>query len=153
MPEDRGSLPPVVDGFAVRASALVAILLISGLIGALLRRGAGRVRPVAGGAVLAAVDLGVPLGDRATFLQFSSPACGPCRSVRRVLGDVVASGPGLAHVDIDATERLDLARRLEIMRTPTVLVLDPAGRVVRRISGALNAEQARSAVPEELRSR
>jgi thiol-disulfide isomerase/thioredoxin len=146
-------LLPFVDGFVPRAIALLVVLLISGLIGLVLRRRAGTARPVSDGAVLAAADLGAPLGDRATFLQFSSPACSPCRSVRRVLGDVVTADPGLAHVDIDATERLDLARRLDIMRTPTVLVLDPDGRVVRRISGALNAEQARIAVPEQLRSR
>ena len=27
-------------------------------------------------------------------------------------------------------------RRLDVMRTPTVLVLDPAGRIVKRASGA-----------------
>lgn len=43
--------------------------------------------------------------------------------------------PGTAHVEIDAEERLELVRRLGILRTPTVLVLDPAGRVVSRASG------------------
>jgi thioredoxin-like negative regulator of GroEL len=61
---------------------------------------------------------------------------------------VVAAQPSLVHVDLDATQRLDLAQRLGILRTPTVLLLDPAGRVVSRISGPLTAEQARAAVPE-----
>jgi hypothetical protein len=34
-----------------------------------------------------------------------------------------------------------------------VLLLDPAGRVVRRISGVITAEQARAAVLEPIRSR
>jgi thioredoxin-related protein len=69
-----------------------------------------------------------------------------------VLGDVVSSDPGLRHIDVDATQRLDLARRLNIMRTPTVLLLDPDGRVISRISGTLSAEQARHALPEPIRS-
>ncbi len=42
---------------------------------------------------------------------------------------------GVAHVEVDAESRLELVRRLEILRTPTVLVLDASGRVVRRASG------------------
>ena len=41
----------------------------------------------------------------------------------------------MAHVEIDAESHLDLVRRLDVRRTPTVLVLDAAGRIVRRASG------------------
>ena len=44
--------------------------------------------------------------------------------------------PGVTHVEVDAEAHLDLVRRLDIMRTPTILVLDPAGRVTRRAVGA-----------------
>ncbi len=36
--------------------------------------------------------------------------------------------PGVTHVEIDAEARLDLVRALEILKTPTVLVLDADGR-------------------------
>ena len=42
---------------------------------------------------------------------------------------------GVAHVEIDAESHLELVRRLDVRRTPTVLVLDAEGRVVRRASG------------------
>ena len=42
---------------------------------------------------------------------------------------------GVAHVEIDAESRLDLVRRLDIRRTPTVLVLGPDGRITKRASG------------------
>ena len=139
---------------------LAVLLLLAALVGLTLRRRAGRAREVSDGEVLNPADLADPvtppltLGERGTFVQFSSPACSPCRSVRRrVLDAVAAEDPGLVHVDIDATQRLDLARRLDIMRTPTVLLLDPTGRVVRRIYGVLTPEQARAAVPEPIRSR
>ncbi|MFE0705379.1 TlpA family protein disulfide reductase [Streptomyces sp. NPDC058872] len=85
--------------------------------------------------VLGAQEIGVELGERATLVQFSTAFCQPCRATRRTLAEVAAMVPGVGHVEIDAEERLDLVRRLGIVRTPTVLVLDAAGRVVRRASG------------------
>ncbi|MFE4984249.1 MULTISPECIES: TlpA family protein disulfide reductase [unclassified Streptomyces] len=79
--------------------------------------------------------LGVALGERATLVQFSTAFCQPCRATRRTLAEVAAMVPGVGHVEIDAEERLDLVRALGIARTPTVLVLDRTGRVVRRASG------------------
>ncbi|MEU6507935.1 thioredoxin family protein [Streptomyces sp. NPDC046942] len=84
---------------------------------------------------LGAVELGGELGERATLVQFSSAFCAPCRATRRVLGEVAALVPGVAHVEIDAEAHLDLVRALEILKTPTVLVLDATGRVVRRAAG------------------
>jgi hypothetical protein len=43
--------------------------------------------------------------------------------------------PGVSHVDLDVDEYLDLARTLDIQRTPTVLVLDADGAIVKRAAG------------------
>lgn len=75
------------------------------------------------------------LGERATLVQFSSAFCAPCRATRRILADVAGMTTGVTHIEIDAESRLDLVRQLNVMRTPTVLVLDDAGQVVRRASG------------------
>ena len=75
-------------------------------------------------------------GERATLLQFSSAFCAPCRATRRVLEDVSRIVPGVRHVEVDAEHHLDLVRRLGVLRTPTTLVLDPAGREVSRAAGA-----------------
>jgi hypothetical protein len=42
---------------------------------------------------------------------------------------------GVAHVEIDAESHLELVRRLDVRRTPTVIVLGPDGRIARRASG------------------
>jgi thiol-disulfide isomerase/thioredoxin len=76
------------------------------------------------------------LGERATLLQFSSAFCAPCRTTRRVLGEVADLVPGVRHVEVDAEQHLDVVRRLGILRTPTTLVLDAHGREVTRASGA-----------------
>ena len=84
---------------------------------------------------LSADDLGVALGDRATLVQFSTAFCQPCRATRTVLGTVAGQVKGVVHVEIDAESHLDLVRRLDIMRTPTVLVLDCDGLIRKRASG------------------
>jgi len=80
-------------------------------------------------------QIGGALGERATLVQFSSAFCAPCRATRRILADVAGMTGGVQYVEIDAESRLDLVRRLNVLRTPTVLVLDASGGVVRRASG------------------
>ncbi|MEV7323185.1 thioredoxin family protein [Streptomyces sp. NPDC093970] len=126
-------LVSVTSGLTVCAAVLAA----ASVYGMLHRRRSGRVR-VRGrddGRRLSAAELGGELGGRATLVQFSSAFCAPCRATRRVLGEVAAMVPGVAHVEIDAEDRLDLVRELGILKTPTVLVLDAGGLVVRRATG------------------
>ncbi|MFI0541303.1 TlpA family protein disulfide reductase [Streptomyces sp. WSLK1-3] len=115
----------------------VAVLAAASAYGVLQRRRSGRVRVRGrdGGKRLGAVELGEDLGERATLVQFSSAFCAPCRATRRVLGEVAGMVPGVTHVEIDAEKNLDLVRELDILKTPTVLVLDADGRVVRRATG------------------
>lgn len=91
--------------------------------------------------VLTAVDIGGELGARLTFVQFSSSFCSPCRATRALLSDVVRTRDGVEHVEVDAESNLELVRRLNILRTPTVLVVDPSGAVVGRASGLPRREQ------------
>ncbi|MFJ6086653.1 TlpA family protein disulfide reductase [Streptomyces sp. NPDC092369] len=115
----------------------VAVLAMASAYGVLHRRRSGRVR-VRGrddGKRLGAGELGADLGERATLVQFSSAFCAPCRATRRVLGEVAQLVPGVTHVEIDAEDHLDLVRELDILKTPTVLVLDAGGRIVRRATG------------------
>ncbi len=95
---------------------------------------------------LTSADLGAPLGAHATFAQFSSEVCAPCRRTAVVLSELAHEHAGVAHVELDVAEHLDLVRRLHILRTPTVLLLDPAGAVVGRASGAMSRHQAHAAL-------
>lgn len=118
------------------ALVLAAVLVGTVVAGLLLRRSNGRVRDAAhGDDLLTPADLGAPLGNRATLVQFSTAFCAPCRGTRRILREVAAMVDGVSHVDVDAETHLDLVRRLDVRRTPTVLVLDARGRVVKRASG------------------
>jgi thiol-disulfide isomerase/thioredoxin len=117
-----------------RAVALTAVVAVAVAAGLWRRRTDGRLRVTGGGETLDAAALRAPLGSRATLVQFSTEFCQPCRAARRVLA-AAATAPGVAHVEVDATERGDLVDRFGVRRTPTLLVLDPGGRVVRRASG------------------
>jgi thiol-disulfide isomerase/thioredoxin len=130
--------------------ALAAALAAATLIGVALRRRAGRFRagsgragarragpaPAESGAgALTEADLGAKLGERATLVQFSTAFCAPCRPARQLLAQVAGMVDGVRHIEIDAASRLDLARRLRISSTPTVLVLGPDGDIARRAVG------------------
>jgi thiol-disulfide isomerase/thioredoxin len=134
--------------------ALVAALAVALAIGLVWQRTNGRIRGVRGstppgthpesapdaaaanaGPVLTSVELGLPLGQRATLVQFSTSFCAPCRATRQILAEVAGMVDGVAHVEIDAESHLDLVRRLDIRRTPTVLVVGPDGRIAKRASG------------------
>ena len=113
---------------------LGAVLVLATAAGAAWRRRDGRMRESAARRLTEA-DLGQPLGARATLLQFSSAFCAPCRATRQLLSDVAGRSEGVAHIEIDVAARTDLARQLDIRRTPTVLVLGPRGQIARRASG------------------
>lgn len=124
-----------------RVAVAVAVLVVASVVGVWLRQSGHRLGrgsaavPIDAAITLDERALGAPLGERATLVQFSSAFCQPCRATRRILDQVSGQVDGVAHVEIDAEANLDLVRRLDIMRTPTVLVLDAQGRVVRRASG------------------
>ncbi len=142
------------------ALAAVVIALAFGAYRALTDgrfRGTHEVRGAAAGAAEAAdaepavaertvwddVVAAVPdaqLGERATFVQFSSAFCAPCRATRRTLSEVVELVPGVVHLEVDAEHHLDLVRRLDVLRTPTTLVLDASGREATRAAGAPRKE-------------
>ena len=122
----------------IGAVVLVVVLVAATAFGLYRRVTDGRVRSVGETSRadrITAQDLGAPLGTRATLVQFSTAFCQPCRATRQLLGDVAGMLDGVAFVDVDAESQLDLVRRLDIMRTPTVFVLDAEGTVVRRAAG------------------
>ena len=130
---------------------MVAVVLALASAGAVaLRRWNGRLaaasRSAAKHPLLTAAELGQPLGSRATLVQFSSSFCAPCRAARQLLADVAGRDTGVAHVEIDVADRLDLVRLLDVRRTPTVFVLGPQGQITRRASGLPRREDLVAAV-------
>jgi Thioredoxin len=148
--------------------ALVVVLAAASVVGFALRQRQGRFRaarpasallagqggeggdgaalPRPGDGALSAEDLGAPLGAQVTLVQFSSAVCAYCGPTRELLAEVAAERDGITFVEIDAAARMDLTRRLRVLSTPTVLVLDALGGITSRASGPLRKADLLTAV-------
>ena len=135
-----------MTGFFVLLAALLATVILAWAMSK--KNGSFTSRDAA--ETLSSADIGAPLGERATLVQFSSAFCAPCRATRVLLTDIAATVEGVVAVDVDAESQLDLVRRLNIMRTPTVLVLNKAGVVVQRASGLPRRENVIAALGEAI---
>lgn len=131
---------------------LAVALLVTAVAAVVISSRNGRFKPVPEAVTpdpserLTAKTIGAPLGDAVTLVQFSSAFCTPCRATRALLTDIAGRTDGVETVEIDAESHLELVRELNIMRTPTVLVLDSAGVVTRRASGLPQREQVMTAI-------
>ena len=98
--------------------------------------------------VISPAELGGPLGERATVVELSSTFCQPCRMARVVLQRAVGTAEGVRLVELDVAGPLGerLGRRLGVLSTPTVLVLDADGVVRHRAAGVPRLAQVRAAL-------
>jgi thioredoxin-related protein len=85
-------------------------------------------------------------GAHVTLVQLSSPVCSACTVMRKVLGDLAATDPTLAHREIDVVDESELAQRHSVYSTPTTLVLDAEGLVRSRLIGAVRPDEVRRAI-------
>ena len=125
--------------------AIVGVLVaLSVALGLLWKARTGRSKAIARGELIDLAELGATrndqpvksFGKRVTFLQFSSETCSTCKQTARLFQELEQTAEDVLHIEVDITERLDLAKKFQILQTPTTLVLDHNGRVTSRIGGA-----------------
>ncbi len=114
---------------------LIAILIAASAFGLYRRWNEGRAKVDNRHVIVTEKQIGAPLGEKATLLQFSSAFCAPCRTTKVVLAKTASIIEGVNHIEIDAESHLELVRELEISRTPTTLILDKNGMVRNRAVG------------------
>ena len=127
-----------------RILALAGLVLLATFIGLVFISKSGTARRIKNGeqvelSSIRATKNGNPItkfGEKLTLLQFSSDFCSSCKQTSVLLASIEKTQKELLHIDLDITERLDLARTYNILRTPTTLVLDSKGIVISRIVGA-----------------
>lgn len=138
------------------AILLLGLIVLSTVIGFLLRRSEGRVRVIEGPRVSPRVAGRDAWADRVTLLQFSTPTCSRCPATARMLADVadrVSPLPGdVQHVEVNLQDQPELASEWGITQTPTVFVLDGYGRVTARIGGPPKPADVESLTTTVLRS-
>lgn len=127
----------------LRLVAVAAVLLVVAVAGWWWRRRDGRVResaaeagtpPAFDRAQLAEVGLHLDVAPAGAVL-LSSPTCGSCHQVERILTEVSRERDDFAWVKVDAGEHLELVRRHHVLRVPTLLVVARDGHLLARTSG------------------
>ena len=109
-------------------------------------RGEFRRKKTINGPRMTPEQIGGPLGERVTMVQFSSAFCSPCRATRVLLKPVLQSMPDVTYAHIDAESNLELVRELNILSTPTTLFLNRDGVEVGRAMGTPKRSQVLAAV-------
>ena len=120
---------------------LAAVLSLSSIFGVWYRRTRGEIKSGRRKLEISAKEVGEKLGTRLTLLQFSSAFCSPCRTTKILLQQLTKDLPDVKHIDIDAESKIELARSLNILSTPTTIVLDSDGREVGRAVGIPKRDQ------------
>ena len=77
--------------------------------------------------------------SEAVLLNFHAEWCGPCKTVRPAVEQLIRDGIPVERIDID--QEGALARRYHVEGVPAFIVVDRAGRELDRISGARSASE------------
>lgn len=127
----------------------LAVVVLALVVGGVRRITDGRARRARNSDQrLSAKELGTQLGSDATFVQFSTSICAPCRATAKLLTTMTENDPSVSHVEIDAEHRMDLVERFGVIRTPTVLLLDGRGTVRYRFVGPSKRAELANALGE-----
>lgn len=134
-------------------AALVGTLVLATVVGLALRARDGRMRrgTAEGGWALVGAVPGA--AERVLLLQLSSPVCAPCRRTAEMLGALGTRQPAVVHREVDVADRPDLARALNVLRTPTVVAFDRNGAELLRVSGVPEVADLEAALAPALGKR
>jgi thiol-disulfide isomerase/thioredoxin len=129
----------------VVVAVLIAALGVAFVVGRLLTLRSGLMRAQAIEDAVDTSDLGLSTTGP-TIVHFTAAWCGPCAAVRRVVDQVCAELPAVAHVEIDMDANPSAARRLSVLSLPTTFVFDADGHRRYRATGVPKVADLRSAV-------
>lgn len=78
-----------------------------------------------------------------TLVYFTTPTCTPCKTVQRPAIEQISKqlGSQLNVIEIDATEKPEIASRWGVMSVPTTFIFDPKGQLRHINHGVTRAEK------------
>jgi thioredoxin-related protein len=77
-------------------------------------------------------------------LLFKTEYCSTCPGVKRQINELIKNDEGISFYEVDAVERIELAKKLHVKSSPTVLFFNEAGLEEGRIIGAPKNDQLRN---------
>ena len=87
---------------------------------------------------------GQDLGKKATILLFKTEYCSTCPGVKRQINELIKNDEGISLYEVDAVERIELAKKLHVKSSPTVLFFNESGLEEGRIIGTPKKDQLRN---------
>lgn len=130
---------------ATAVAAIVAAMSLAAVVGLLHNRRHGVLRDTEHRDDLDTSVLGLSQTGP-TIVHFTAVWCGPCAAVRRVVSQVCADLPEVAHVEIDMDANPAAARAFSVLSLPTTFVFDADGRQRFRASGVPKQADLRAAL-------
>lgn len=114
---------------------LIGAVVLAGVLAWLLQAREGRIKQTANATPGLPEAVRVALAPGVTLVQVSTTFCAPCRHARAVLSRLADTTAGLTHVELDVTDRPEIATSLGVLRTPTTLAYTSDGTELLRIGG------------------
>ncbi|OBK96612.1 thiol reductase thioredoxin [Mycobacterium asiaticum] len=137
----------------VVGAAIGAALGVASVVGVAINRRSGVLRSAGDAAAAGPDNSDLGLSETGpTVVHFSADWCGPCAAVRRVVDQVCAEFPDVAHVELDIDENPIPAKRLSVLSLPTTFIFDADGHQRYRTAGVPKAADLQTAL-QPLRSR
>lgn len=116
---------------------IVSVLIISTLLGFYFNFSRGKlVKKYSNKSQFEKLDLPVQLSSEATILLFSTQYCSICPGVKRQIEKYINNSKDISLHQIDAVEKIDVARFLHVKSSPTTIFFDAFGNEFGRIIGA-----------------
>jgi thiol-disulfide isomerase/thioredoxin len=127
--------------------AIVAALGAASVIGVVVNRRSGVLRGSKAPSAAAQDNSDLGLSEAGpTLVHFSADWCGPCAAVRRVVDQVCADLPDVAHVELDIDANPVAAKRLSVLSLPTTFIFDAEGQQRYRTAGVPKAADLQTAL-------
>ena len=123
----------VIAGFGIGTYSLINRLVLA--------RTAGKFKALEG------FSPGTP-----AILYFTTPTCIPCKTVQRPAIQQVQRtlGDGIQVIEIDASQRMDLAAEWGVMSVPTTFIIDKDGQPRQINHGVARAEKLMAQLKERI---
>jgi thiol-disulfide isomerase/thioredoxin len=88
-------------------------------------------------------ELGAVRRGAYVLVYFTTPNCVPCKTIQRPAIQQISQhlGSALQVMEIDATQKPEIASRWGVLSVPTTFIIDPHGKVRHINHGVTRAEQ------------
>lgn len=119
-----------------------SVLIFSTLVGLYFNFSRGKlVKKYSNESVFGQLNLPIELSTGTTILLFSTEYCSVCPGVKRQIVNYISNSKEIALHQIDAVEKIDVARKLHVKSSPTTIFFDSKGNEFGRIIGAPKPKQ------------